>query len=115
MAALWFPLAAYVGCGVLFIAIAIPLVQRRIPPNQWYGFRVERTVRFPDEALPTPTELEAAGVGLVAAFAGDGTVNASVLALSGWSGAVRGSTSIESRAAQAGSPRSTVPAPLHAT
>lgn len=52
------------------------------------GFRVERTVRFPDEALPTPAQLEAAGVGLVAAFAGDGTVNASVLALSGWSGAV---------------------------
>jgi diacylglycerol kinase family enzyme len=52
------------------------------------GFRVERTVRFPDEALPAPAALDAAGVALVAVFAGDGTVNALVTALAGWSGAV---------------------------
>jgi len=47
MAALWPLMATYVGCGLLFIAIAIPLVQRRIPPNAWYGFRVERTLNDP--------------------------------------------------------------------
>lgn len=47
MGSLWFLLALYAGCGLLFIAIAIPLVQRRVPPNQWYGFRVERTLNDP--------------------------------------------------------------------
>jgi hypothetical protein len=52
------------------------------------GFRIERTIRFPDESLPTPAALDAAGIALVAVFAGDGTVNALVVALFGWSGAV---------------------------
>lgn len=52
------------------------------------GFRVERTVAFPDEALPTSAELDRAGVELVAVFAGDGTVNTLIGHLSGWSGAV---------------------------
>lgn len=52
------------------------------------GLRIARTVRFPEEPLPTAAALDAARVGLVAVFAGDGTVNALVLALSGWGGAV---------------------------
>lgn len=44
--------------------------------------------RFPEEDLPDPETLDAAGVGLVAVFAGDGTVNATLTRLRGWSGAV---------------------------
>jgi len=46
-----------------------------------------RTV-FPDEDLPTPAALDAAGIGKVAVFAGDGTINSLIAALAGWSGAV---------------------------
>ena len=30
--------------GVLMIATAIPLMQRRIKPNSWYGFRTRKTL-----------------------------------------------------------------------
>ncbi|WP_119084420.1 diacylglycerol kinase family protein [Altererythrobacter sp. B11] len=52
------------------------------------GFDVGRMIRFPDEDLPTAAELDAAGVELVAVFAGDGTINALISSLSGWSGAI---------------------------
>lgn len=52
------------------------------------GFRIERQISFPDEDLPTPAELDAAGIATVAVFSGDGTVNALVSALSGWGGSV---------------------------
>ncbi|SFG23022.1 Diacylglycerol kinase catalytic domain-containing protein [Novosphingobium sp. CF614] len=52
------------------------------------GFTIDRTIRFPDEPAPRPDELQAAGVGLLAVFGGDGTVHAAVAAASGWSGAV---------------------------
>lgn len=52
------------------------------------GLRVARTIGFPRQTLPTAAELDRAGIGLVAVFAGDGTVNALVGGLSGWSGAV---------------------------
>lgn len=29
--------------SVIFIALAIPLILRRIPPNRWYGFRTRKT------------------------------------------------------------------------
>jgi diacylglycerol kinase family enzyme len=38
--------------------------------------------------LPTPAALDAAGIGLVAVFAGDGTINSLIESLAGWSGAV---------------------------
>ncbi|WP_068071223.1 diacylglycerol kinase family protein [Novosphingobium lentum] len=47
-----------------------------------------RVIRFPDEALPDPAKLRAHGVGTVAVFAGDGTINALVTGLYGWDGAV---------------------------
>ncbi|HYD23251.1 MAG TPA: diacylglycerol kinase family protein [Croceibacterium sp.] len=53
-----------------------------------HGFRVARRTVFPAEDLPTPAALEAAGIGRVAVFAGDGTVNALIAALAGWGGAV---------------------------
>jgi diacylglycerol kinase family enzyme len=52
------------------------------------GLGVERAIRFPDDPLPDAWSLEAAGIGLVAVFAGDGTVKALIGALAGWGGAV---------------------------
>lgn len=39
---LWLALL-YAGAGVLLVAISIPLIQRRIKPNPFYGFRVPKT------------------------------------------------------------------------
>ncbi len=44
-----FLLATSIFTGVLFIAIAIPLILRRVPPNSWYGLRVPAT--FSDETV----------------------------------------------------------------
>lgn len=41
-------LVLYVGLSVLFIALAIPLIQKRVPPNGIYGFRVPKTLNNPD-------------------------------------------------------------------
>ena len=35
--------------GILFVALAWPLANRRIPPNRWYGLRVPAT--FADETV----------------------------------------------------------------
>jgi len=43
---------------------------------------------FPDQAIPSPMDLDAAGATLVVLLAGDGTVNAALTALDGWTGAV---------------------------
>lgn len=43
---------------------------------------------FPDEPLPTPRALDAAGVDTAILFAGDGTINAAVTALLDWRGAI---------------------------
>ena len=29
--------------GIMFVALALPLAARRIPPNRWYGLRVPAT------------------------------------------------------------------------
>lgn len=34
----------YLGTGALFIALAEPLIRRRITRNHWYGFRVPATL-----------------------------------------------------------------------
>lgn len=52
------------------------------------GFPVDRTLRFPDEAAPTPAVLDAAQVDLLVVFGGDGTTHSVVAAASGWSGPV---------------------------
>jgi hypothetical protein len=52
------------------------------------GFALAQIVRFPAQPLPTAIMLDNAGVGMVAVFAGDGTVNALVNQLAGWSGTV---------------------------
>lgn len=52
------------------------------------GIALARVTCFPDEDLPTAAELDAAGIALVAVYAGDGTINALVTSLYGWGGAV---------------------------
>lgn len=53
-----------------------------------HGFRVAHRSVFPAQELPTPAILDAAGIDCVAVFAGDGTINSLLAALSGWGGAV---------------------------
>ena len=43
---------------------------------------------FPEEKLPTPEILAAADIAIVAVFAGDGTINATLTALAGWDGSM---------------------------
>ncbi|MBU2340268.1 MAG: diacylglycerol kinase [Alphaproteobacteria bacterium] len=52
------------------------------------GLAIERTIRFPDEDIPSGAELDAAGIECLAIFTGDGTLNAAITGLYGWSGAV---------------------------
>jgi hypothetical protein len=35
----------FVLSGLLFIGISLPLIQRRVRPNPWYGLRVPKTFR----------------------------------------------------------------------
>lgn len=53
-----------------------------------HGFDVVRKTAFPEEELPSPAALDAAGVDRVAVFTGDGTVNSLLTGLEGWRGAV---------------------------
>lgn len=34
----------FAGVGLLFIALSVPLIQERVPPNSLYGFRTARTL-----------------------------------------------------------------------
>jgi uncharacterized membrane protein len=40
-------LILYLVSGVLLIALSIPLLYNKIPPNSFYGFRVSQTVTDP--------------------------------------------------------------------
>ena len=53
-----------------------------------HGLHVAQRTVFPEGDLPSPAALDAAGIDLVAVFAGDGTINSLVGALAGWGGAV---------------------------
>ena len=53
-----------------------------------HGFHVAQRTVFPEQDLPTPAVLDAAGIDRVAVFAGDGTINTLIAGLAGWSGAV---------------------------
>lgn len=37
----------YIVIGALFAVLGIPLLQRRIKPNWWYGFRTPQTLNNP--------------------------------------------------------------------
>jgi len=47
MKPLTFLMVLFVGSGLLLVGISIPLIQRRIKPNYWYGFRTRRTLSDP--------------------------------------------------------------------
>lgn len=53
-----------------------------------HGFAIAHRTVFPAQELPSAAILDAAGIGTVAVFAGDGTVNSLIAALAGWGGAV---------------------------
>ncbi len=46
---MFFLAALYVGVGLLLIALTIPLIQWRIKPNHFYGFRAPKA--FKNEAV----------------------------------------------------------------
>lgn len=52
------------------------------------GHKIARVIAMPDEPAPTRGELEAAGVGLLAVFGGDGTAGAAIAAVAHWRGVV---------------------------
>lgn len=52
------------------------------------GIAVDRRIAFPDQDLPAPADLDAAGIPLLIVYTGDGTLNAALGRLRGWSGAV---------------------------
>lgn len=41
-------LLLYIVSGLLLMGLAVPLIQRKISPNGWYGFRIPRTLNDPD-------------------------------------------------------------------
>ena len=53
-----------------------------------HGLRLAYRSSFPEEEPPTPAMLDAAGIDLVAIFAGDGTINTTIDKLAGWGGQV---------------------------
>ncbi|OYY89532.1 MAG: hypothetical protein B7Y45_11835 [Sphingomonas sp. 28-66-16] len=52
------------------------------------GLTVVGETAFPEQGLPTPAMLDAAGADTAILFAGDGTINAAVAALDAWPGAI---------------------------
>lgn len=42
----------YVVMAFLMVALSIPLIQRRVPPNWLYGFRTPKTLKHPDIWYP---------------------------------------------------------------
>lgn len=53
-----------------------------------HGLCIARRTSFPADDLPSQAEIDAAGIDLVAVFAGDGTINAALDHLAGWGGEV---------------------------
>lgn len=45
-------LCLFLASGGVLIGISIPLIQRKVPPNPWYGFRVRRTLEDPNVWYP---------------------------------------------------------------
>jgi hypothetical protein len=52
------------------------------------GFAISRETAFPEEDAPSPGDLARENIGLLAIYAGDGTINSVVTGLDGWSGSV---------------------------
>jgi SdpI/YfhL protein family len=43
----WWTVFAFALLGFLFAGIGIPLILEKVPPNPWYGFRVQTTLENP--------------------------------------------------------------------
>ncbi len=43
------PDVVFIGIGLLSIVVGLPMADRRIPPNRWYGVRIRET--FADEHI----------------------------------------------------------------
>ncbi len=43
----WWSVLAFAFTGFLCVGSAIPLILQRVPPNPWYGFRVQATLENP--------------------------------------------------------------------
>lgn len=52
------------------------------------GLRIAQRTFFPDDDLPVPAALDAAGVDTLVIFAGDGTINAGIENVTGWGGMI---------------------------
>lgn len=80
------------------------------------GTAVARSVAVPDDPLPTAAELDAAGIGLVAIYTGDGTIRSVLTRLEGWRGAVLvlpgGTTNLLSKALHGDRPAAEIVASL---
>src|SRR5262245_16443157 len=48
----WIGVVAPGIIGVVFVLIGIPLAQRRVPRNTWYGYRIRTTLK--DDAIRYP-------------------------------------------------------------
>lgn len=45
-------LCLLLASGGVLVGLSIPLIQRKVPPNPWYGFRVRRTLEDPEIWYP---------------------------------------------------------------
>jgi hypothetical protein len=42
----------FVFSGILLMALSVPMILGKIPPNGWYGFRVKKTMENPEIWYP---------------------------------------------------------------
>lgn len=47
-----FLIGMFIVISLLMVGISYPLIQRKIKPNPWYGFRTPRTLRDPEIWYP---------------------------------------------------------------
>ena len=45
-------LSMYLFSGILLMALSVPMITGKIPPNGFYGFRVKKTMENPDIWYP---------------------------------------------------------------
>ena len=42
----------FIVSGLVLAGVCVPLILGRIPPNGWYGFRVRKTIEYPEIWYP---------------------------------------------------------------
>lgn len=38
--------------GILMVGLAVPMIREKVPPNSWYGLRIDATIDNPDVWYP---------------------------------------------------------------